>query len=215
MSQYAAVAALARSSAEEADALLDAAFDVFESAGARVPEQEPIATDELFTIQQLCRRARDHADASAWNVAQSRRVLIFAEYLSGDGGDVVSQAETFCKDYTRADWLSLHDRAQVRLMLGELLLARGDCAAALPHFRWITDNYERGIDVLLPEAPQPFAGCLLTVSRAYYKTFLAHLVGDLGSNAELISAGQAVLDEFPNSRHAALVRTILHDRLGD
>lgn len=212
VSQYQAVADLATAPEQRAKCLLDAAFDVFEYVSVNMSKKRHTIGPEYAVIHSLCERVGSNPDASSWMSAQAMRLQIFSYTLARKSSPLISEATRFIDMYDDASWLHTHDKAQVHILLGEALAKQGRHEEALPNFLWVTDRYEAGEDVLLPQAPPESAGRILTVARAYYKAFRARQYGRLGSVHEWRALGDKLVHEFPDCHYTFFVQMALEEQ---
>ncbi|HNO79729.1 MAG TPA: tetratricopeptide repeat protein [Phycisphaerae bacterium] len=146
------------------------------------------------TVRTLCRDVQNLEYANEEELARSK-LMFFETYLwEKDPEQCLLLAENFLREYEESGMR--RELSTAHLFAGESLQLLHRHDEALVHYRWITGQYETNGEIWPWEQ---------LMSRAYYRVFDA-LRRTNASTEEIRAAADVVLEEFPRSKHAPLVR---------
>ncbi len=178
------------------NAALQATGVHFEILQRKVWSHEELPTGCWTELRAMCRAVRTRPGANLHEKARADLMFIEAYAWGRRVDEVAPFAQAYLQEYTGPQFRK--ERAVAEMYLGESLLAQGDYQLALDHFEGILRRFEG-------EMIWPQVGIKARVQFRVFDTLVR-----MHADQELIvSAGQAVLDKYPNTgEYAQLVRNV-------
>ena len=182
------------------NASLQAAGLYFELLQPKRWRKEDVSSEEWNELRNRCQQVRELEKVKPQEVARADLMILESYLWEKNPQECLEQTTRFIADHDESNYR--RELATAHLFAGESLLRLKSPSEARVHFTWITNEYETNGRIW----PWDYL-----ISRTYYRLYDSLLRSGVEAK-EIDTAAQKILDEFPDSRGADLVRVSLEQR---
>lgn len=193
--QFDILAAHSTVPSEKATAMLGGAASFMESLTTTVAHGTRVEPSQWDALRQRCRGVLRTDGAEGESLARAELMIVESLHWQRQVSELLKAAQAFLARWDGDEYPQ--EVATAHLMAGEALQVTGDPAAALVHYRWVTTRY--GTQEIWPR---------LDLTKRTHFRVVDVLTLTHASQADVDQASTIVLQTWPDSRYADLVRAL-------